>query len=133
MVPESLAPLGLVAVGGAAGSLARYGVGELMGGTAASTTLLVNLAGAFALGVLFSLVERATGAGRHADHWWLLLGTGVLGGFTTYSGLAVATAELLADGHGWWALAYAGGTLIAGLAASVTGIWIGRAGKAHEA
>lgn len=147
MVLDSLAPFGLVAAGGAVGTLARYGVGELMGSAAgvdeaagiagvepaAWTTLIVNLLGAFVLGVLFSLAARATKAGRRADHWWLLLGTGVLGGFTTYSGLATATAGLLTDGNGWQALGYAGGTLLAGLAASVTGICLGRAGQASEA
>ncbi|MHA3684511.1 fluoride efflux transporter FluC [Leucobacter sp. HY1910] len=147
MVPGSLAPFGLVAAGGAVGTLARYGVGALMGSsagaegavglagvdTAAWATLVVNLVGAFALGLLFSVVDRVTTAKRHTDRWWLLLGTGVLGGFTTYSGLATEAAELLGDGRVWQALGYAGGTLVAGFVASIAGIWLGRIGQARSA
>lgn len=141
----SFSDLALVALGGAAGTLARYGAGELVGG-AAVATLLVNLVGAFALGALVTVLgrpgwsaarRRVDTAGRKADtlassagsdRLRLLLGTGVLGGFTTYSGLATETAELLQAGSAWQALGYASFTLIAGLGASLAGIWMGGIG-----
>jgi CrcB protein len=52
----------------------------------------------------------------------LLLGTGVLGGFTTYSALAVQTDALLRSGQAVTALTYAAGTVALGLAASIAGI-----------
>ncbi|MBP1325396.1 CrcB protein [Leucobacter exalbidus] len=132
----------LVALGGALGTLARFGVGELIVGGAAAT-LAVNLVGAFALGVLVTLLGRRT-VGAHqtvpsalpgslsparAERLRLLLGTGLLGGFTTYSGLAAHTGELLQAGQSAAALAYAGVTLVIGLGASMLGIWVGGLGR----
>lgn len=133
----------LVALGGALGTLVRFGVGELIHGGAAAT-LAVNLVGAFALGVLVTLLGRRTVEAHHtvsvslpgalsparAERLRLLLGTGVLGGFTTYSGLAAHTGELLQAGQSGGALAYAGVTLVIGLIASMLGIWIGGLGRA---
>ena len=66
----------LVAVGGAVGSLLRYAAAVLLGASP-NTTFLVNIAGAFLIGLL---------VGTDADvKTRLLIGTGVLGGFTTFS------------------------------------------------
>lgn len=68
----------LVFVGGALGSLARYGLALALPGLWATWT--VNIVGSFALGLLLGR--------RPAQPLRLLLGTGFLGGFTTYSAFA---------------------------------------------
>ena len=92
-VPVHLRPafIGLVALGGALGTLARFGVERLLGTSEGLPvgTLTVNLVGAFVLGALIEgLALRGSDAGRRRAAR-LLAGTGVLGGFTTYSALAV--------------------------------------------
>ena len=129
------AALGLVALGGAAGTLFRYGLGALWVDVA-SVTLAVNLAGAFGLGALVAVLGRAAArsrSGSRAERLRLLLGAGVLGGFTTYSGLATEAAQLLLGGDALSAVGYAGLTLVGGLVASLAGIWVGGLGVRREA
>lgn len=120
--------LGLVMLGGAAGSLARYGA-ELLLGTSAGLplgTLVVNLAGAFTLGLLIEgLAQRGSGVGRRRAAR-LLVGTGFLGGFTTYSALGVEADGLLRDGRVGLALAYVLATVVVGLLASLAGVLAAR-------
>lgn len=130
-LPVHLTPffLGLVAIGGALGSLSRYGVEQLLGTTNGLPvgTLTVNIVGAFALGVLLEwLAVRGSGAShRRADR--LLIGTGFLGGFTTYSAFAFETDGLLRDGRAGLAVAYALTTVVVGLLASLAGVVAARA------
>ncbi|WUK17038.1 fluoride efflux transporter CrcB [Kitasatospora sp. NBC_00374] len=106
-----------VALGGAIGASARYGAG-LRWPTAAGafpwTTLLVNAVGCAAIGVLLVVVAEA-----RAAHPLLrpFLGTGVLGGFTTFSTYAVDAQQLIDRGEPGRALAYLLGTVLAALAA----------------
>ena len=91
----------LVAVGGVLGALARAGVGALLPhepGTWAWSTLLVNAVGAAALCGLL-----VTAPSRDAR---LLLGTGLLGGFTTFSAFAVDAVLLVEAGRAGQAAAY---------------------------
>jgi CrcB protein len=131
-IPVHLRPvfLALVAAGGAAGSLARHGADELIGfaGNLPVSTLTVNLVGAFALGVL---IEWLAVRGSDVDHRRaerLLLGTGFLGGFTTYSALAVQADDLLRSGQTGLALAYVLATVVFGLLASIAGVVSARIG-----
>ncbi|CAA9343694.1 MAG: Fluoride ion transporter CrcB, partial [uncultured Friedmanniella sp.] len=115
---------GLVFLGGTAGTGARAAVSAAAAPLAGVpvVVLVVNVAGAFALGLLLQTLLRGgpdEGARRDLR---LLLGTGVLGGFTTYSALAVDTATLVADGRPGAALLYAGGALVLGLAAALAGL-----------
>lgn len=86
--------LAVVAAGGVLGSLARAGISVLAHGAwpggGALGTLLVNLTGAFAIGLIGS---RTAASGS----WWIrpFAITGVLGGFTTFSAYALETAGLL--------------------------------------
>jgi len=105
----------LVAVGGFAGAVARHGVdvaiGIGLGGATGAGTLAANVLGSFALGVL---VTRAT-----SRRTGLLVGTGALSSFTTYStfvGDAVALGGV--SGTGYVAVTYATGfgAALAGLA-----------------
>ena len=117
----------LVAAGGAVGTGARYLLSTHLPPVRAVplAVLAINVVGAFALGLLLErLLRDGPDAGRRRD-LRLLLGTGVLGGFTTYSALATDTLALLATGATGRALAYALGTLLLGLLAAVLGIWCG--------
>lgn len=118
----------LVAVGGAAGTLSRYGVAEAFDADRLFplATFLVNVTGSFALGALLAvLLVRDHSA--PANRLRLLLGTGFLGGYTTYSALAVETDTLLRGDHVALGLTYALGSLVAGLVAAFAGVAAGRA------
>ncbi len=91
------------------------------------TTLGINLLGALLLGLLLeALVRRGPDAGGRRI-LRLLFGTGLLGGFTTYSALATDSALLLHGGAVAVALAYAFGTVVLGGAATWLGIVMGAA------
>ena len=101
-----------VAVGGVAGAFARYGAGRAWPthhGNFPWTTFAVNLLGCALIGVLLVLV---TERGPVHPLWRPLLGTGVLGGFTTFSTYAVDLQRELADGRAGQVLGYGAGTLI---------------------
>lgn len=120
--------IALVALGGAAGTLARHGVEQMLGHPDGLPlgTITVNLVGAFALGALLEgLATRGSDVGRRRAAR-LLLGTGFLGGFTTYSALAVETDGLLRDGRVAIALAYGLTTVVVGLLASLAGVFCAR-------
>ena len=125
-LPVHLTPsaIGLVFVGGSFGVLARASLDHALptGSSFPTSTFAINLVGALALAVLIeTLALRGPDAG-HRRALRLLLGTGVLGGFTTYSALAVQTDALLRSGQAVTALTYAAGTVALGLAASIAGI-----------
>lgn len=123
--------LALVAAGGAVGSLARYAVERVLGTSDGLPvgTLTVNLVGAFLLGGLLEvLATREPDVGRHRA-LRLLVGTGLLGGFTTYSALAVEADALLRDGRPALALGYVLTTVVVGLLASLGGVLSARAAR----
>ena len=114
----------LVIAGGTAGALARYGLSTALPAPDGwpLPTLVINLAGAFLLGLLLeALVRRGPDAGR-LRMIRLLAGTGFMGAFTTYSTLALETTTLLGTGRAADALVYVAATLIGGAAATVAGI-----------
>ncbi|MEU3899457.1 fluoride efflux transporter CrcB [Streptomyces sp. NPDC045251] len=108
-----------VAAGGALGATARYGA-SLLWPTAPGafpwTTLLVNAAGCAVIGVFMVLVTDVWSAHRLLRPFF---GTGVLGGFTTFSTYAVDIQRLLRGGDPGTALAYLAATVSAALA----GVW----------
>jgi CrcB protein len=119
----------LVVAGGAAGSLTRYGVSEWLnpGHDLPIGTLAVNVTGSFVLGALLAVLTlRGDDRGRSRKAR-LLLGTGFLGGYTTYSALAVETETLLRDGHVALGAGYAIGSVVLGLVAALAGVVTGRA------
>ncbi len=120
-----------VAAGGAVGSLARYGLSRAVpvAGGWPLGTLVENLVGAFLLGLLLQALALR-GAETPRLRWLrLTLGTGVLGGFTTYSALALETRDLLADGRAGVALAYAVVTVVGGTVTCLAGVAL--AGRAR--
>lgn len=113
----------LVGGGGAAGCILRYLLGGWLGERAGMPygTLVVNLLGSFALGLLFSL------PGRFGDpQVRLLLGTGFLGGFTTYSTFNLETLRLIQAGDLVRAGLYLSLTLGGCLLGGFLGILLGR-------
>lgn len=115
--------LPLVAAGGFLGTLARFAVARTTPDVAAWPvgTLLVNVVGAFALGLL---LERLAGGVETARRRRirLLVGTGLLGSFTTYSSFALETERLLVVGAYGTAVAYVAASLVAGLVACAAGV-----------
>jgi fluoride exporter len=117
----------LVVGGGVMGTLARYGVGLVIPAPGAwpLATLLTNLGGAFFLGLLLKVLMRrgADVGGRRSVR--LLVGTGFLGAFTTYSTLALDATALIANGWTYSAVVYMALSLFGGLFTGWAGIWIG--------
>ncbi|UTT68839.1 CrcB family protein [Arthrobacter sp. DNA4] len=114
----------VVIVGGTFGALARYGLGSILpvpGGWPVPT-LVINLAGAFLLGALLeALVRRGPDAGR-LRLVRLLVGTGFLGAFTTYSTLAVEATTLFSAGRSADAFIYVATSVLVGAVTTVAGI-----------
>lgn len=112
----------LVAAGGAVGTLARDAVLQPRpdaDGAFPLSTLTVNLLGALLLGwVLAALVPRRRSLRP-------LLATGLLGSFTTFSGLATGAVLLLDAGRPVVAAVYALSSVVGGLVAARLGLWVG--------
>ncbi len=112
----------LVALGGAAGSVARYSVGiaatRWLGLAFPWGTLAVNILGSLAIGVL----AARTGAD---DATRLLLGVGFLGGFTTFSAFSLETMRLL-EQQPAQAMLYVAASLLLGVGACWLGLFLGR-------
>jgi CrcB protein len=122
----------LVALGGGAGAWLRYVVGRLwlaaIGPLTASAfpwaTLTVNVLGSLAMGLLTGWLARH---GHGGETWRLLLGVGVLGGFTTFSSFSLEFA-LLVERHALgMAAVYVAVSLAAGFAGLFAGLAIMRA------
>ena len=105
----------LVGVGGAAGSALRYAIALMLpraGRGFPWATLSVNLIGCLLIGLLSGLTPR--------NHWmfqtgWVLLATGVCGGFTTYSAFALDNVKLFEAGGSLVALTYTLISLVFGI------------------
>ncbi|MGZ1490931.1 fluoride efflux transporter FluC [Brevibacterium sediminis] len=124
-----LSYLGLAFIGGAVGTAAREAISLSLPplGDVPWAILTVNILGAFLLGLLLDSLARSG-----PDEGWrrrarILVGTGFMGGFTTYSALAADTAGLLGAGPGGASspgigIAYAVGTVLIGGLATFAGI-----------
>ena len=120
--------VGLVALGGALGSVARYGVGalaaHLLGPSFPWGTLLVNLTGSFLIALVMHLALTGTAV---SPEMRIFLTTGILGGFTTYSSFNYETLALLNQRAYWLAGLNLGATVLGCLVAGVLGLGAGRA------
>ncbi|MGY1622487.1 fluoride efflux transporter CrcB [Geodermatophilus sp. SYSU D00965] len=117
----------MAALGGVLGALARWGIGTALPRSPDGwpwATTLVNLTGCLVLGVLLGVLFA-----RYPDHPWLrpFLGTGVLGGYTTFSTFAVETVELADVGAWTTAVAYVAVSVLGGVLAAAAGVVLGRA------
>ena len=111
-----------IAIGGGIGAVLRYQiqgwVQDRLGAAFPYGTLVVNISGAFLIGLLMTIFLdhfEATPA------WRLFLVVGILGGYTTFSALTWETYQLLAAGSLAEGALYAGGSFAGGMA----GLWIG--------
>ena len=119
--------IAVVGVGGTLGTAAREALSlalPAVGGLPVAI-LVINVVGAFALGVLLEALVRSgpDSGGRRLLR--LGAGTGFCGGFTTYSTLAAGTAGLLGAGTTGLAVGYAVGSVLLGTAAAWVGIAVG--------
>jgi CrcB protein len=125
--------LGAIALGGALGAPARYGVAQLVHVARDSfpwATFWTNITGSFAIGLVLVLTLERFPPTRYARPF---LATGFLGAYTTYSTFAVETDLLVRDGHAGIGIAYALASLVAGFVAVWTGMLVGRSfGAGHE-
>lgn len=115
-----------VLLGGAAGTLARYGLGMLVQRSSGAAfpwgTLTVNLIGAFVIGILYESFTRV----QIEPQVRLLLFTGLLGGFTTFSAFGVEAFNLFRIGATRDGIAYILLTNAGGLALVSLGILVSR-------
>ncbi len=117
--------LAAVAIAGAVGAVLRYVVDRAVQSRAESDfpvgTLVVNASGAVVLGFL-------TGAGIHhhlANGWVTILGTGMIGAYTTFSTFAYDVRRLLTEDAPVSALVDVGASVLAGLGAAAVGLALG--------
>ena len=126
-----LAATGLVALGGGAGAVLRYQAGRgltaLLGPATVSAfpwaTLFVNISGSLAMGLLAGWLARH---GTGGDIWRLLVGVGLLGGFTTFSAFSLEMMLLIERGQPGAAFAYAAISVLAGVTALYIGLIVMR-------
>lgn len=115
----------MIALGGAVGALLRYGVGvwstQQVGTGFPWGTLIVNLLGAFLIGILAALMQRTPWAD------WLvgLVMVGLLGAFTTFSTFSLEAVTLFREGAVAKAMLYLGVSNVGGVALAALGFWLG--------
>ncbi|MDV6299240.1 fluoride efflux transporter CrcB [Dietzia maris] len=119
---------GWLALGGGAGAALRYvldvAVSSRWRRPFPLATFLINVSGSLALGLLVGWFY----AGDAKPGWSLavsVIGTGLLGGYTTFSTASYDTLRLGREGRVVMALAYAVGTMAATIAAAASGLWLG--------
>lgn len=121
----ALATFLLLALAGGLGAAARLALDGLIRSRVAGAlpwgTILINVTGSFALGLLTALT-----AGRLVpEAWHLVVGTGFLGGYTTFSTASFETVRLLQERR--WAMSMLNGlgVLVVATAAAALGLWVG--------
>lgn len=113
----------LIAIFGAVGTLARYGLQGVVqiraGGAFPYGTLLINLTGCFLLGLIgqFTLNRMLI-----SPDWRVAITVGFFGGYTTFSSFGWETAKMLEDGEWLRASTYVAASVFVGLFLSVAGI-----------
>ncbi|WP_439106918.1 fluoride efflux transporter CrcB [Congregibacter sp.] len=115
-----------IALGGACGALARYGlsthVHNLWGHPWPLGTMLINASGSLVIGVVFVMLERAA---LHPD-WRSVVMVGFLGAFTTFSTFSLETVGLWLQGQLAMAAAYAVMSVVCCVGAAALGVYFTR-------
>jgi len=115
--------LTLIAIFGAIGTLARYGLQGVVqfraGGTFPYGTLLVNLTGCFFLGLIGQFTMNRLVI---PPDWRMAIAVGFFGGYTTFSSFGWETAKMLEAGEWLRAGTYVAASVVAGLFLSIAGI-----------
>jgi CrcB protein len=118
----------LVMAGGAIGAGFRYQLSrtaaEQLGTVFPWATLIANLLGGLLMGLLVAICARD---GKIDDPLLLFLGTGVLGGFTTFSAFSLETVRMMERGDLTLALAYVVSSVAGAAALLLVGLWAGKA------
>ena len=113
-----------VGLGSFLGGVLRYSISTLVKSSAGNAfpwgTLAVNLLGCFLFGVVYALFAKYS---THSSIVYLLLTTGVLGGFTTFSAFAHESVQMLQGGNLPGFISYVGASRVAGLVLVVFGYW----------
>lgn len=122
-----------VMVGGALGAGARHLVGAAVlarfGPDFPWGTLSVNLAGGLLMGLLVGWLARTEGS----EPLRLLLGVGILGGFTTFSAFGLESWRMIAGGQMGLALGYILASALGAILATGLGLWAARTFAGHLA
>lgn len=116
----------VVALGGSIGAAARYGASLLwptVSGAFPWTTFTVNVVGCAVIGVFMVVISDVWAAHRLVRPFF---GTGVLGGFTTFSTYAVDIQRLVDTGRAATGMSYLGLTLVAALTSVWSAVWLTR-------
>ena len=115
-----------VMIGGALGAGARHLVGATMlarlGPGFPWWTLAVNIVGGLLMGLLVGILVKTGGS----EQLRLLLGVGVLGGFTTFSAFSLESWQMIEGGQMTVAIGYAGASVIGSVVALGLGLWLTR-------
>ncbi len=121
-------PILLVMLGGAFGSAARYLTGKLTLGWFGPDypwgTLAVNLIGGFLMGMLAGTLARI---GQGGEQWRLLIGVGLLGGYTTFSAFTLDLMNMIERGDYGMGLGYILASVVGSALALFAGLSILRA------
>ena len=116
-----------VAVGGAIGSMFRYGIGQLtttlLGTTPVLATFAVNVSGSFLLGIFYTLCNERLVTSIELR---VLIGVGLIGGYTTFSTFSFETIHLIESGESIKAITNILATLLFGIGAAYLGILMGK-------
>ncbi|XAS65550.1 fluoride efflux transporter CrcB [Micrococcaceae bacterium Sec5.8] len=116
----------LLTLAGAAGAATRFIVDSLVRPKVPTplplSTMAINVSGSLLLGVLAGAMLAARGPAE----WQTIIGTGFLGGFTTFSTASVETIRLIQSRRSGLAAVYSLGTLVLSLTAAATGMALGR-------
>jgi len=115
-------PYLLVGIGGALGAMARFGFGGVVGSPPNGfplATLLINVIGSLAMGVLVGVLARTTPA--YQNEIRLFVAVGLFGGFTTFSSFSLDAMTLMERGDVLLAGTYIVGSVVLGLVA----LWAG--------
>jgi CrcB protein len=124
--------IGIVALGGALGTGVREMLSQAIPAVGAFplAIFIINLTGAFALGIALEILLRLGPDEGHRRRLRLFVGTGFMGGYTTYSTLAIGTAEAITGGQAAIGVLYGVLSIVAGAAAAFAGIAV--SAEAHR-
>ena len=116
----------IVGLGSFAGGILRYLLSAAVQGKTDGDfpygTLTVNLIGCFVIGCLFGLAEKW----QLGIEWRLLLITGLVGWFTTFSAFSIETFHLIKSGQTIMAVVYVLSTVLIGVGLTASGVWLSR-------